>query len=307
MERLIDRFAEKVLSTTESFMLESEKNGHNSCYHFYMQCNVGSAKYIYGEYSYNSTFSSGLDLKPKLVAIVSAGKVYIIDLYDLEVLYGNVELPENTYKLTDIVLKENEYVKSVVFPRFFESLKEEPISGGTLDKCKKMARAMILSKSGIIDNVYTETMFNAQDIANSLCGIIDIKDESMKRLTKDRDEWIYKKSFRKKVKELLSDGSVVEDYELRIIDGIKSVNAKTVNVEFELNGKRDIGKINVGTIVIKLRDKDYFSEYSFLTSKFGKEFLNNIGASSYLYDGKELLTCKHITRITYGKKELYVR
>lgn len=65
-----------VLNTTESFMIETGKSDTDKRYHFFIQCNVGKARYAYGEYSYrDKNFHTDLGLKPELIAIVSDGKI----------------------------------------------------------------------------------------------------------------------------------------------------------------------------------------------------------------------------------------
>ena len=86
-----------------------------------------------------------------------------------------------------------------------------------------------------------------------------------------------------------------------------SVDAKTITVEFSLNGKSDSEKINPDKLIRKLIEKDYFSGYDFEVSKRGDALIEKLGAATWRSDkdGKEVLTCKNITKITYGKKILY--
>lgn len=312
MERLIDKFVEKVLNTTESFMLESGNCDTDKKYYFFIQCNVGKAKYIYGEYSYiGKNFHTDLSLKPELVAIVSDEKVYIVDDYQLEVWqYENLELPKNTYHITDIVIEKNKYAESVIFANFYESLETHPIlDAHDLKACINEARKVLFSKTPVLNMVTIQPMFNTQDIADFLCGIINLEDEAMKRLLKYKDRGVHEKSCREKVKELMENHSVAEDYEMEIAKGIRSVDAKTVTVEFELNGKRASAKINPEKIIQCMQNNDYFDGYDFASVKCGDELIKKLDAATCIWnsDGKKVLTCDDITKITYGKKELYVR
>lgn len=312
MDRLIDKFVERVLTTTESFIVEVGE-GDNKKYYFFIQANVGKARYIYCEYSYGEqNFYTKIDLKPELVAIISDGKIFIVDDFKLDVWYDSEEivLPENTYKFNDVVKKENNYVETVVFPDFYNTLKEEEITDeDILASCKKRARNLLLTNRPKTKEISIEPMFTEQDIVNSLCGFVDLKTESIARLKEKENKWINKKSFLKKVKELMENHTGVEAYELKIAEGIKSVDAKTVTVEFSINGKSASAKINPNKLIMKLIDKDYFSGYDFEVSRSGDALIERLGATTWRSskDGKEVLTCKHITKITYGKKELYVK
>lgn len=313
MERLIDKFTEKALNTTESFMLET-KEYNDTKYHFFMQCNVGKARYIYGEYAYrDENFHTNLSLRPELVAIVSDGKIYIVDEFKLDVRRnGNedIELPENTFRIVESMVKENEYVESVIFADFYKSLEANPITDEELlKKCTDEARRFLFAKEPAMNETTIKPMFSEQDIADSLCGVINLEAEAVKRLVADQENWIYKKSYNKKVKELMENNSVAEDYEMEIAEGIRSVDAKVVTVEFELNGKKESAKMNPDTIIRYMQSNNYFSGYNFVITKRGDELIEKLDAATWRgnSNGKELLTCKHITKITYGKKELYVR
>lgn len=314
MDRLIDKFVERVLTTTESFIVEVGE-GNNKKYYFFIQANVGQAKYIYCEYSYrDQNFYTKIDLKPELVAIISDGKIYIVDDFKLDIYDWRVPeeivLPENTYKFNDVVKKENNYVETVVFPDFYNTLKEEEITDkAMLASCEKTSRTLLLTNYPKAKEISIEPMFTEQDIVNSLCGFVNLKTESIARLKEKENKWVDKKSFSKKVKELMENQTGVEHYELKIAEGIKSVDAKTVNVEFSLNGKSDSAKINPNKLITKLINKDYFSGYDFEVSKSGDALIEKLGAATWRNnkDGKEVLTCKHITKITYGKKTLFVK
>lgn len=314
MDRLIDKFVERVLTTTESFIVET-REGDSKKYYFFIQANVGKARYIYCEYSYGEqNFYTKIDLKPELVAIISDGNIYIVDDFKLDIHRCHdseeIVLPENTYRFNDVVKKENNYVETVVFPDFYNTLKEEEITDkDILASCEKRARSLLLTNHTKTKEISIEPIFTEQDIVNSLCGFVNLKTESIVRLKEKENKWANKKSFSKKVKELMINHMGVEIYELKIAEGIKSVDAKTVTVEFSLNGKSDSAKINPNKLIMKLINKDYFSGYDFEVSKSGDALIEKLRAATWRNnkDGKEVLTCKHITKITYGKKVLYVK
>ena len=312
--RLIDEFVEKALNYNDSFDINIKKKEHRDTtnYHF-LQSNVGKARYIYGMKSWNDEkFYSEVDLKPELVAIVSEGIVYIVDEFFLQVYrWCNQEetvLPKNTKRFDEVVKETNEYVSNTVFIDFYNALDIEKITDeNIIDKCRKRARDYLFSKkpTELFEDEKMDTIFNARDIANALCGFMDIETEAKSRLEERKPEWISKKSTNEKIRKLMKDAEVAFDWEIAIAEGIRSVDAKTVVVEFELNEKRASGKISPDTVIRVLKTNDNFSGYDFEVAKHGDKLLEDLGVGSYW--SENAIRCKHIVKITYGKKELYVR
>lgn len=314
--RLIEKFAEEVLKNNESFtvkMPRGNKEDVNKTYHF-LQDKVGNVRYVYGFSDYwNEDFYAQLDIKPKLIAIVSSSKIYVLDIFFLDIYsYGNdkVFLPNNVVILSEYTAKQNEYISGTIFPEFYSNLETNENSiEDSEEELKKRARSFIFSKSADLPNVELKPLLNVQDIAYILCGFTDFKKEVNEKLSKDKEQWIRKKSTDKKIKSLMENPETAAPYEIEIAIGIRSVEAKTVTAEFELNGKIASAKINPDTIIKKMVENDYFSGYDFEIAKRGDELIKELGASTWRNgnNGSELLTCKNITKITYGKKELYVR
>lgn len=312
--RLIDVFVEKALNDKGSFEISiKEKSLKDTINYHFLQSNVGKARYIYGMKSWNDEkFYSKVDLKPKLIAIVSEGIVYIVDEFFLGVYNYNQKetwLPKDTKRFDEVVKEINEYVSNKIFVDFYNALDIENITDKyTIEECKKRARNYLFSKepNASFEDEKVNAIFNENDIANSICGFIDIETEANKRLDSKRAEWILKKSINEKIRNLMKDSETAFDWEIAIAEGIRSVDAKTVIVEFELNGKRASEKITPDNIIRILRTNDYFSGYNFKIAKNGNELLKDLGAESG-WNSKNAIRCEHIVKITYGKKELYVR
>lgn len=312
--RLIDEFVERALNYNGSFdiNIKERKQKDITNYHF-LQSNVGKARYIYGMRSWNDEkFYSKVDLKPELVAIVSEGIVYIVDEIFLQVYrWCNQEealLPENTKRFDEVVKETNEYVSNIIFVGFYNTLDIEEITDeNTIAECRKRARDYLFSKEPTVlfEDEKLDEIFNMRDIANALCGFMDIETEAKDRLEKRKSEWISKKSTNEKIRKLMQDDETAFDWEIAIAEGLRSVDVKTVVVEFELNGKRASGKINPDTIIRALKTNDNFSGYDFEVAKHGDKLLEDLGAGDHW--SENALRCKHIVKITYGKKELYVR
>lgn len=303
MER-INEFVNKVLSTTESFVLEGTDRDI-----YFMQCNVGKGRYVYSEYSgkcHNKQFS--ITSKPILVAIVSDNSVYIIDRSILYVYKDNSDLPKHTYFLADITTEKNKYIESVIFPEFYNLLEEIPIKDEeTVLEYKHMARRELFKKNSRLNEISIKGMFNNQDIVNYLCGFFTLEEEARRRLMIDKGHWIKIKSRHKKIEELIKNNLVAEPYEVQIVKAIRSVDAKMVTIEFGLKENKASAKISPETIIHKLIEGLYFSENDFSTRICGEKLLSELNAGSYYSKEKEVLICKHITKITYGKKLLYAK
>lgn len=311
--RLIDKFVEKVLNELLSFniVMKKEKTEGDITYHF-IQSIVGKARYIYGICDYwDDKFYSKLDLKPELVAIVSDGTVYIVNEYFFGVDEWSKHkdsLPENTVGFDAVVEKENEYVKDVIFPELYKGIRVNEINDSDLISCKKRARSILFSKDIVFTEEKPESIFNENDVANMLCGFIDdIGTEAKRRFEAKKDYWINAKSVNQKIIELMQDENTAEKWEFEIAEGLRNVDAKTVVVEFELNGKKASAKINPDTVLDKLINNDYFNNYSFEVAKHGSELIQKLGAAEWESENGEVLRCKHISKITYKKKDLYVK
>lgn len=305
--RLIDEFSQRALSNTGSFTIATADKADKSCrsYYHFLQSNVGNARYIYGVSNYrNEKFISGLKLKPELVAIVSGEKIYIVNNFFLNIYScgtTDILLPDN---VTFLDCKEaNTYIRNVIFPEFYKKLEVTEVENE--HECKKTARRIVLSNTTFRE-FDLDGIFNLQDVANMLCGFVDINEESVRRLEKDRDYYIRRKSTDAKIREYLKDPTIAADWELKIAEGLSSVEAKTVTVQFELNNKRASEKIEPDIVIRKMTENDCFSSYDFEVTKRGKQLINELGAGEWCRD-KNALRCSNITKITYGKRVLYER
>lgn len=304
---LIEEFIKVVKNNEKSFSLTIKNNRVTNEKHFsFMQCEVGKARYIYGDYDfYDNNFHSKLDLKPELVAIVVNDIIYITDAFFFDV-YRNEDIFSDKLQLLSSD-KENEYIKEVMFPEFYNSLQINEIeSKDSIKSLELKAREILLSKNPQVQMPTKDSIFDLQDIANALCGFIDLKEEGKRRLDEQKDKWVSIKSTNEKIKALMLIPDIVKDWELKIAEGLRSVDAKTVFVEFELNDRRASAKINPSVILNKISDNDCFLDYDFQISKHGSELIKKLGAGNWHSD-ENSLRCKDITKITFGKKTLYER
>ncbi len=171
---------------------------------------------------------------------------------------------------------------------------------------KRAARISILSGDDVTLPKFNH-MFTSNDIAKMICGYMNIEDEANERFANTREFMIKTKLRQELIKKYIEEKSVVEDWKIELARSINNLKANYVNVEFNFNGNIGTEKIDPKKIIRILIDNYYFSDYNFATSKSGDKLLKTLGVSNTYNKRETWLTCKHITKITYGRKTLYER
>lgn len=308
--RLIDEFVNRVLTDEGSFVLIDKKDGCKDFkYIQFMQCKVGNGRYIYGFYGWNPDFNISFKNEAELFAIVANGTVYTVQdfLFNIWRDEDRKNLPENHKYFSSERKEQNEYVRNVLFKEFYNNLEVNPIvDEGHLKECQKKARKIRLTSGFGVEPVTIADIFNEQETAKVLCGLIDLKKEAMQHFESNRDVWINNKAEHEKIKELVEVSVGVESWEIEMANGINSVDAMNVTVEFEFNNKKASAKMKPDRILNKLVQRDSFSDYDFTTYSQGEKLLKSLGADER-WRSENNLRCEHISKITYGKKELYVK
>lgn len=309
--KLINDFAEKVLNTKESFVLEyiDARSSTNKKYFHFIQANVFDARYIYGKYSYRDEyFYKNIDLNYELVAIVKDKTIYFLNEYMiLTYSYDKNDLPENIIIISDKVKEENENAKNVLFKKFYDDLSIKEITDIDFIKQLKVDARKILFKQNIcLPEVTISDIFEEQDIVDSICGLIDLKQKAELLFVSKKEIYINQKSVNEKIKQLMTYENIAADWELKIAEVLKDLNAKTVTVEFDYKDKKESIKINPSKIIEKLAINDDFDYYDFEIRKHGEDLLKKLEVNTqYNAPKDEKLTCKNINKISYGKKVLY--
>lgn len=308
---LLDKFVKKILKENEisSFGIVEGDRFYN-----FIQTRIGKARYVYGACGLsNEYFYSNLDEQYKLVAIVSDGIVYVVDRYFFHIYYSDdTAVPETVKYLSDFCKELNQYVIDSVFPKFYEEVSTDGISEKDIyTDCKQVAREYRLSGGWIEGQIMGDLLeslamlLTTQDAADILCGIRTKDELALKRLKEIKD-WGIRKATVEKVKEYTKDPNLVEDWEVAMAKGIIPFGAKTIRVEFELNGKVASGKMEPLIVVRALELKNNFIDCDFISGSHGNAIMRSLGASISRGD-KCSLTCKNITKITDGRRELYVK
>ena len=305
----LKEFKEKALSQENPFLL-NDGHGKILC----VKVPIGQAEYIYTmrEYLDGKGIVTDIYEKMEMTAIVKTGKIYMINPYNI-ISRCDEEYPENVYYIRDTYLEDlNLQIKKNVFDSLYDEMEIVPLTESEELNCLNIARENLIYDKNIDEYILNRQISNiekitAQNFADYLCGIIDLEEEMRKRFNNKKEMWVKLKSSMERIKELVfkMPETVLEEYEQRIVDGLHSVDAKTVQVEFLYNGKSAIGKVEKNVILRILVTNDYFSNYNFTTTKSGEKIIRELGAGKWRSDSREVLTCKHINKITYGKKVLY--
>jgi len=312
---LLEKFEEKILKEQEtgSFELTNEKNSF-SIYYSFMQRKVGSCRYVYGANSYyGEEYYSLLDVKYSLVAIVSENTIYLLDKCFFGLYGKDTIIPKSVMIFDNFVKKLNEDVAEYVFSDFYKNLENVNITEDEIyTDCKQKAKIYLLSGDSLKEQIKKDYFyslsktFTNQDAADILAGLKNKNEKAMEEFQKKEKEWSVRKATVQKIIDYAKDPEIVKNWEYDIANALNELKAKTVNVEFELNGKTASGKMDPFRILTVLKRELYsFCEFDFVPIKQGTKVFETLDAKTY---GREnLLSCMNIKRITYGRKELYVR
>ena len=119
-------------------------------------------------------------------------------------------LPQNIVIFSEFVEKKNEDIKSVIFEEFYRALNVCEIEVEDMVGCKKEARQILLSKNQCVESRKIEAMFTAQEIADSLCGMVDLEAEAKQRLNKDKNLWLKQKAYDVQLQKFVENQEGVE-------------------------------------------------------------------------------------------------
>ena len=298
----IEEFVNKVLTTDKSFNLSE----NNLVYHF-MQDNVGEARYIYGDYG-GDVFYAQLNNKYQVIAIVKGEVVYIVDrfmfgLYNVDP--DSIELPENTMFLDDCVKMFNQGFGYSDFPKWYAGLEPQEVSN--LDVYIEDARRDLLYRGGV-QEPSPDPIFDIDNVASMLAGFATVAEIEGRYFDDRKQQYINYKTKNTAINQLIVQGKAAEPWEIAMAEALRNIKAKTITVEFQFKGKTGSGKLKLSSLMKELVDKWFIHSYDFVSTKTGKQLIKGIGAEDVRWRGDEdVLTCKNIVKITYGRKVLYER
>lgn len=307
---LIDRFVEKVRKETDSFVIKIQRDEENKKTYHFMQSKNGNARFVYGDYSYlDEDFYMSVKYKPELCAIVSDNIVYVTNPFFFDI-YGK-NYPAGVKDYSEYVRSLEKSVEEILFAEYWDGIEICEVDITNASKATKQKARNIVFDEDVIASLekykyVKKCPFTDIDYAKVLCGNFIVREEVFSRFDNMKNDFISCKIEFQMLSELINNRVVAEDWELSIANGLNSVDAQTVNVEFEFHGKYGAEKIEPYQLRRILCDRDYFSDFNFCNTKRAGKMIEELGAKTRKYNG-EVLTCKHITKITYGKKTLYER
>lgn len=307
MKELLEIFLEKAKSEEHSFVINIKERDYTNNYYF-IQSKVGNCRYVYCENSWNSNhLPSRLDSKLELVAILKDESVYIVDGFIFGIYTSDFVYSENVKKLTNFCKEINKHIQNELVSKFYNELDisdiDEEYEHQTI---RKNARHNIIYCKKTEEPSCELDIFSLQDCADYLCGYIDMETEVSNRLNAELEHWKHKKFVHEKTKVLMNGFQVINEWEYELANSLQNCEAKFVDVEFNYKGNTATEKVTSELLFRILNNKDMFSDYDFKSRVAGKELFEKLGADDRLYS-KNNLRCEHISRITYRKKDLYIR
>lgn len=308
----IEQFVERVLIDHSSFILTN--NDWN--YFSFIQEKIGDGRYVY--FKTNSCYGhladlAEVDCTPQLVAIIANNIVYIINSNIFNGYGRTLPILKNVLYMENVLKECNHNIAQNTFPRLFAELHFNKITENNKsdwEDCKYMAREALITGDRLTW-ADCDIELTITDIAKSLCGFKDIDSRVKELFKKNKKVYKARKATLIKIEEFMKEresSKVVLDWEMELAKGLRSVDAKTVTVHFCMNGKTKSAKLEPDEIIRKLCWHANFSCYDFAVAKRGEEVIEALCAESVGGNGSNpLLTCEHITKVTYGKKVLYER
>lgn len=303
--KIINEFVKHINNGENSFIINGESKPKIVC----TCATIGKSKFVYANYSYGSATSIQ---KMELTAIVVDETIYIVSDYILDIWRNDDELPENVIELSEATKDYNYRAKSY-FQSFYDGLSveeaqmEEIIKDYNKHDLQQRARRYILDGKGQPEISLSEEFITTDEVRDILAGYEDFEKIVFKKLETDKKSWIKTKAYRAVIKHLMESSTIVKPYEVEICKALNNLNAKTVTVEFNMDGKTATGKVELQQIVRIIINNDYFSDYNFCNGKEGKTIIKKLGATEWRGKNGNVLTCEHIVKITYGKKVIYTK
>lgn len=302
---LLEQFKDKVLNTKGPFNLEE-----GSWNYSFMRYTNGNAEYIYVNCKFENNDFSDITLKYDLAAIMDNATqiIYVVDEYIFQKSFNEKSAyPDGCVEFSGYVVEINKYLQELLLRDYYDKIKIDinTITDKNIINNKKLEARYVILSGNKKDFPKFNFKFTRNDIAKMICGYSNIDEEASKIFSDNIKMFTYIKLGNKLVEKYIEEKSVVEDWEIKLAESINSVKANYVNVEFDFNGNVAVGKVDPKYIISILVNNDYFSSYNFATYKMGDKLLKELGANSDYYNRSTWLSCKHIVKITYGKKILY--
>lgn len=301
-EKFLKELIERLLTSDVGFTVNC--NGETK---YFAQIPVGKVKMVY-----SNPFSSAFTSELKRFAIIEKSKIYLMSKYDLPFYADDIALPENVVFFNEYFADFAEEIFNDTVKKMYSKLPVIPLEPEDYESRKEMARRCLIFGTQLdereeesVRSIYPS--LKNLDIINALCEGVDLKEKAKEEFESRKENFLKIKSYNAKLKELIevTPDLISEKWERELAKSLANITAKKVTVEFFYHGKTASHKMSPGIILGNLCRQDYFSNCDFTTSRNGDNIIKTLGAGKYRGDKNEVLTCKHIEKITYGRKVLY--
>ena len=270
---------------------------------------IGKCYLIYGCYRYYGTDESDffIDLENKLsvLAIYANQTVYICNEYIFDSFkyeQNNIPYPDGITTFSIFRKEMHERIENVEFPKYYNSL--EPCTLPEGERIITEAKRRILySEISSKPHVAKDSFLEDKELIKILAGISDEAEAIHSAFERSRGSYEYMKAYQIAVQNLVDSKDTVKDYEKKIAAALDSIEAKTVIVEFEYQGKRAEQRIEPRTIRQRMIDGYAFGCYDFLSYSSGERLMTALGIEKY----DEKIYVNNISRIVYRGKTIYER
>ncbi len=287
---IIEQFRDKVLDPgVESFVLNRK---------IYVQTYIHETKIVYMSNVWDRLVDPNHKLE--IIAIVKDGTVYLMKTYEFVIDEKN-GLPEKIRYFRDYMNEELRVRQDEVYEKFMDDL---PVYDVSKDMIKDYGviwdarRELLIGQKK--QKSETKNLFTEKEALDDLLGVKKIDEDIEKYLVENTDVYQRRKSLDTALIKMIEEKTCVEDWEVKLGKAITSVDAVKLTVTFEFADAIETAKIERETLMRKLVNKDDFSSWDFETRAEGEKKKLNLGV-----DYNNRLYCKHIAKITYGRKVLY--
>lgn len=271
--------------------------------------NIGKCSIIYGCYRFygadESDFFMDLENKLSILAIYANRIVYICNesIFDtFKYKHNKIPFPDGITTWGIFKKKMHEKMENVEFPKYYRALEPSTLPEGN-DILKEAKRRILYSEISKKPHISKDSLLEDKELIKILAGFSDEAEAIHSAFDRLRSSYQYRKAYEIAVQKLVDSEGTVNDFERKIATALDSIEAKTVTVEFEYNGKRAEQKMEPHTIRQRMIDGFAFGQYDFLSYTGGERLMKALGISKY----DEKIFASDITRIMFRGKVIYER
>ena len=311
---MIEQFVEKVKSGEQSFTIQNERGVDVT--HFVRFKNGQADCYLASGRLFDEHF--GLPRHSyRIAAIVSGGKIYIVDWVVFGIILSDrklaIESMKDVVDFDEFNERLNETLYNIILPKYYDVLSiDTPVTEyyeRNEQEVKTEARKRLF-------HISTETLesfgkrwidkISTNQAARMLYNESDVGKIYLENFEKQKDSIANFKLNQIAVQALIDSGVAAEDWEIAIADALAETAAKSVMVEFSANGKTGTARMESEKLLYIMAYRGYFDEYSFSSTKEGNNLLRSLDIPKF-GDLEERLCLCNIQSIYFRGIKIYER